>query len=211
MKVAQEEMVKVGRTAIDIAWKGLDGKEATALAIDSGSRYTNGHLLLPFFETRLTIDLDKKVVLLGGKMADETTSILALHYLAGSGPDVPRGVLLPFNQANGGESYYEAFKRRTIDRLAIEFGRQPSSLIRAGGAIGGFDIALGSASIEVRVFPKAVVTLIVWEGDDEVPPSANVLFDSITLSIFPTEDLAVIGSLTIARLIKARNRLSSVQ
>lgn len=205
------DQAKVGRTAIDIAWKRLDGKDATILASYSGSRYASGHLLLPFFETRLTVDLEKKAVLLGGETADETTSVLALHYLEGCGPDAPKGMLLPFNQAEGGEAYYEAFKRRTIDRLAIEFGQHHNLLVRAGISIGGMDIPLGSAAIEVRVFPKAVVTLIIWEGDEEVPPSANVLFDSITLSILPTEDLAVIGSLTIARLVKAKNRLSSAR
>jgi hypothetical protein len=198
--------VKVDRTALDVAWKALEGREATSLASHSGSRYSGGHLLLPHFETRLTVDLDRRTVLWGGKATDETTSILALHYLIGCGPDVPRGILVPFNQAEGGEAYYEAFKQRTVDRLAQEFGDSPSSLVRAGGKIGGMDRELGSASIEVRVFPKLWVTLIVWQGDDEIPASANVLFDSMALQILPTEDLAVIGSLTVARLIKAKNR-----
>lgn len=198
--------VKVDRTALDVAWKALEGREATSLATHSGSRYSGGHLLLPYFETRLTVDLDRRTVLWGDKAADETTSILALHYLIGCGPDAPRGILVPFNQAEGGDAYYEAFKRRTIDRLAAEFGRCSSSLVRAGMAIGGMDRIIGAAAVEVRVFPKVVVTLIVWEGDDEIPASANVLFDSMALSIMSTEDLAVIGSLTVARLIKAKNR-----
>jgi hypothetical protein len=132
MKVAQEEMVKVGRTAIDIAWKGLDGKEATALAIDSGSRYTNGHLLLPFFETRLTIDLDRKLVLLGGKMADETTSILALHYLAGWDQMSQEECSCPSTRQMVARLIMKHSSDAPIDRLAIEFGGQPNSLIGAG-------------------------------------------------------------------------------
>jgi hypothetical protein len=157
------------------------------------------------------VDLKQRAVLFGGKPADDTTSILALHYLAGCGPEVPKGILQPFNQAEGGDAYYLAFKSRTIDRLAVEFGHDPGSLIRAGGTIGGMDVALGAAAMEIRVFPKVVVTLIVWEGDEEVPASANVLFDSTALGIHSTEDLAVIGSLTIGRLIKAKNRLSSAR
>jgi len=194
------------RAAIEAAWKALEGRRGKELADRSGSRYSAGHILLPYFETRLTVDLEDRKVLMQGKEADETSSILALHYLAGCGTEAPQGNLVSFNQAEGGEAYYEAFKQRTVDRLAQEFGDTPNSLVRAGGKIGGMDRELGSASIEVRVFPKLWVTLIVWQGDEEIPASANVLFDSMALQILPTEDLAVIGSLTVARLVKAKAR-----
>lgn len=195
--------------AIEVAWKALEGRDARKLASESGSRRSGGHLLLPFFNGTLTVDLEKKQVLWGGREADDTSIVLALHYLAGCGPDVPKGALVPFNQAEGGDAYYGAFKIRVIDRLAAEFGQDPASLVKAGISLGGMDVAHGSAAVEVRAFPKMVVTLIVWEGDEEVPPSANVLFDSTALHILPTEDLAVLGSLIIARLVKAKSALSS--
>ncbi|HUL38762.1 MAG TPA: DUF3786 domain-containing protein [Methanomassiliicoccales archaeon] len=195
------------RTAIELAWKALEGRDVGKLASDSGSRRSAGHLLLPFFEDRLIVDLEGKKVLWRGKEADETSALLALHYLAGCGPDLPSGDLVPFNRAEGGDAYYGAFKRRIIDRLASEFGRDPASLIRAGLTIGGMDVAMGAAGLEVIVFPKVVLTLIVWEGDEDVPAAANVLFDAMALDMLSTEDLAVMGSLVIARLIKARNAL----
>lgn len=202
-----EPNTRVGRRAIDLAWGALEGEDTALLASNSGSRLAKDHLLLPFFESRLTVDFGRRMVLFAGRQADEATAILALHYLDGCGPEVPRGVLVPFNQAKGGTAYYEAFKHRTIDRLAKEFGEDPSSLIRAGGAIGGMDRELGTASIDVRAFPKIPITLIVWEGDEEIPASANILFDSVALEILDTEDLAVVGSLTVARLLKAKAQL----
>jgi hypothetical protein len=196
-----------GRRAIDLAWSALESEDISVLASNSGSRLAKDHLLLPFFESRLTVDFGRRMVLFAGRQADEATAILALHYLAGCGPKVPRGVLAPFNQAEGGAAYYEAFKRRTIDRLAKEFGGDPGSLIRAGGTVGGMDREFGTASIDVRVFPKVHITLIVWEGDEEIPSSANVLFDSVALEILDTEDLAVLGSLVVARLLKAKAQL----
>jgi hypothetical protein len=198
---------RAGRRAIDLAWSALEGKDTALLASNSGSRLAKDHLLLPYFESRLTVDFGKRTVLFAGRQADEATAILALHYLAGCGPEVPRGVLVPFNQAEGGAAYYEAFKSRTIDRLAKEFGEDPSALIRAGGTVGGMDREFGTASIDIRAFPKVHLILIVWEGDDEIPASGNVLFDSVALEILDTEDLAVVGSLTMARLLKAKARL----
>ena len=202
-----ESSKRAGRGAIDLAWSALEGKDLAVLASNSGSRLAKDHLLLPFFESRLTVDFGRRLVLFAGRQADEATAILALHYLAGCGPEVPRGVLVPFNQADGGTAYYEAFKRRTIDRVAKEFGEDPGSLIRAGGVLGGMDRELGAASIDIRAFPKVRLTLIVWEGDEEIPASANVLFDSVALDILDTEDLAVVGSLTMARLLKAKAQL----
>jgi hypothetical protein len=202
-----EPATRSGRKAIDLAWDALESKDTIMLASNSGSRLAKDHLLLPFFESRLTVDFGRRTILFAGCQADEATAILALHYLAGCGPGVPRGVLVPFNQAEGGAAYYEAFKRRTIDRLAEEFGEDPGSLIRAGGVLGGMDRELGAASIDIRAFPKVRLTLIVWEGDEEIPASANVLFDSVALEILDTEDLAVVGSLTMARLLKAKAQL----
>ena len=207
MRPLPQSNAREGRKAIDLAWSALEGKDAALLASNSGSRSTCDHLLLPFFESRLTVDLDRRMVLFKGRQADEATAILALHYLAGCGPEVPRGVLVPFNQAEGGTAYYEAFRHRTIDRLAKEFGENPSSLIRAGLEVGGMDRELGTASIDIRAFPKVNLTVIVWEGDEEIPASANVLFDSVALEILDTEDLAVVGSLTVARLLKAKAQL----
>ncbi len=203
------DRTNAGRAATDVAWKVLEGRDGLTLASLSGSRFSAGQLILPFFDTRLRVDLEEKSVLLEGRPVDETMSVLALHYLAGCGKDAPSGALRPFYQAEGGDAYYEAFKHRVIDRVAVEFGQHPDSLIRAGGAVGGMDVDLGSAAIEIKVFPKVWITVIVWEGDEEVPPSANVLFDSLAFSVLSTEDLAVVGSLAIARLVKAKALLSS--
>jgi hypothetical protein len=207
MSPLPESNTRAGRRAIDLAWIDLEGKDSTMLASNSGSRLAKDHLLLPFFESWLTVDFGRRMVMFADRQADEATAILALHYLAGCGPEVLRGALVPFNQAEGGTAYYEAFKSRTIDRLAKEFGEDPGSLIRAGGAVGGMDRELGAASIDIRAFPKVHLTLIVWKGDEEIPASANILFDSIALEILDTEDLAVVGSLTMARLLKAKAQL----
>jgi hypothetical protein len=207
VRALPESNARAGRRAIDLAWSALEGKDAASLASNSGSRLAKDHLLLPFFESKLTVDFGRRMVFFAGHQADEATATLALHYLAGCGPEVPRGVLVPFNQAEGGTAYYEAFKHRTINRLAKEFGENPDSLIRAGGVVGGMDREFGAASIDIRAFPKVHLILIVWEGDEEIPASANVLFDSIALEILDTEDLAVVGSLTVTRLLKAKAQL----
>jgi hypothetical protein len=44
------------------------------------------------------------------------------------------------------------------------------------------------------------ISLLIWAGDDEFPPSAQILFDDNFVFAFTAEDLAVVGEVTISRL-----------
>jgi len=36
------------------------------------------------------------------------------------------------------------------------------------------------------------ITFVLWRGDEEIPPSGNVLFDASIPSYLPVEDIAVV-------------------
>lgn len=162
-------------------------------------------ILLPFFEGALEVDLERRTVALEGENADASIAILALHYLAGCDDHLPVGSLAPFNQACGGEAYFPAFRARTIDRLAQGFGDDPARMVKAAARMNGAEERMGSGAAKILIFPKLAVTAIIWLGDDEIPASANLLFDEYALRTMPTEDLAVAGALVVGRLTeKAR-------
>jgi len=186
--------------ALTKAWQELDARDLDDLAEDSGSHISDRTITLPFFQTTLSLDVDARKVLENGKEVDHFSAILTLHYLLGCSELAPTGTVVPFTQASGGSLYFTAFKKRSIDRLAELFGPSPGTLLKAGSAIGAEPLQKVSAGILIKVFPKLPVTVIVWEGDEEVPASANLLFDEVALSILPTEDLAVVGSLVVSRL-----------
>lgn len=49
--------------------------------------------------------------------------------------------------------------------------------------------------------PGLQVRLILWEGDDEFPPSAQILFsDNFPVAFTQGEDMAVVGDVTIDML-----------
>jgi len=43
----------------------------------------------------------------------------------------------------------------------------------------------------------------LWEGDEEFPPSGNILFDASAGSHFATEDFAVLASVVVYALKNA--------
>jgi hypothetical protein len=141
---------------------------------------------------------------------DKSFEILVLHYLIGCHSGGPSGDLVLFRQLKGGEAYNDAFQKRVSDRLAKSFGDDPEALVRAAGRLNGTKRSKGSASVELPLFPKVPVTVIVWRGDDDIPASSTILFDRSIGDIFPTEDVAVAGSFIVEKLMRARSETSAV-
>ncbi|MEE8541956.1 MAG: DUF3786 domain-containing protein, partial [Desulfobacterales bacterium] len=58
------------------------------------------------------------------------------------------------------------------------------------------------AGFEFNLFPRVPVQLIVWEGDDEFPAAANILFDQTVGAILSPEDIAWLAGMIVYRMIK---------
>ena len=83
------------------------------------------------------------------------------------------------------------------------FGGCPEKLVEAGEKLGGQRADAGDWAVTVHIFPKVPVTFVLWEGDDEFPPSGNILFDSSAALHLETEDYALLPGLAIFQMKKA--------
>jgi len=131
-----------------------------------------------------------------------TDKILILHYFNHAEGTPPTGKLITFKQIPGGISYYPAFFQRVVSPLAGRFGKQPDLLPKAAARFGGSKADLGDVSVTINGLPLVPITLALWQGDDEVPPSANVLFDANITDYLPTEDVVVLCGNLVWRIIK---------
>ena len=75
-----------------------------------------------------------------------------------------------------GEVYLRQFDGRCIKRLAFSYGNR-----------------LGD-------FPEYKIQMILWEGDEEFPPSSQILFSDNFPVSFQAEDMAVMGDVIIGSL-----------
>lgn len=128
--------------------------------------------------------------------------ILVLHYLDGADRTQLANRLVTFREFEGGAIYYPAFKARTIDVIVKEFGAKPDLLRRIGEAMKGESVDVGSVGFKVDFFPKVPVVVVLWLGDEEIPPAANMLFDANAGRVLPTEDISVMGGALTRRLVK---------
>ena len=58
----------------------------------------------------------------------------------------------------------------------------------------------GDIAYQVEIFPGYQIQMILWEGDDEFPPSSQILFSDNFPVSFAAEDMAVMGDVIIGSL-----------
>lgn len=123
--------------------------------------------------------------------------ICILHYLTHSGEARVEGNYISFKELPSGSIYVPPFTNRAIRPLVAIFGNCPEKMIEAGEKLGGKKVQVGDYAVTIPVFPKIPITFALWEGDDEFPPSGNVLFDSSAPVHLETEDYAFLPGLAI--------------
>ena len=72
--------------------------------------------------------------------------------------------------------------------------------------IGAAPISNGDAGYEFEFLNDLYLRFLLWEGDGEFPPSAQILFsDNFPLAFVQGEDMAVVGDVSIG-VLKAMSK-----
>jgi hypothetical protein len=172
-----------------------------ACSFDSEER--GGHFALYYFGEEYRIEFPRIAVKdARGQEPDITTRLVLLHYLIHADGTPPADHWIAFRELPDGRVYDLAFQRRANQRVAGAFAADAAGFLRAAQALGGEKLAYGDASCMFRVLPRLSMAVVLHLGDEEFGPAANVLFDGAAGHYLPTEDLAVLGGILAARLIK---------
>lgn len=132
-----------------------------------------------------------------------TVKVLLLHYLINSSIRPLTGNLISFREVKGGGAiYYQTFQKRAILPLIKTFGQNAGNLLKTSEKLGGAKEKYGSASVSINIFPLVPVTYVVWQGDEEVPASATILFDDSVTNYLPAEDIVLAASFGTYELMK---------
>ncbi len=127
--------------------------------------------------------------------------ILILHYITQAKDAPATGKQVTFRDLPGGMVYYPTFIKRTLKPLSDFFGNNPELLLKAGRLIGAREGATGDASLFIDVFAKTCITLILWQGDDELGSEVNLLFDANITDYLTSEDVTIACETITWRLI----------
>ena len=145
--------------------------------------------------------------------------ILWLHYLTSEGTKHPTGKLIAYRDIPGALFYESKFEARVVRPIVKCFGNNLSDLTAAGEKLtekyaqtadqpGVKRASFGDASVTIDILPYVPVTYIIWSGDDEMCAAGNVLFDETAAGWLSAEDLVVLASLGVYRLIELSKSLT---
>lgn len=107
------------------------------------------------------------------------------------------GKMLSYTEMPWGNVYEAQFRGRCIMRLAFGFGNDLKKFEVSCKSIAGEKTSGGDMAFNIPFLPKLTVRLIIWEGDDEFPPSSQILFSDNFPNAFTAEDLAVTGDIIL--------------
>ena len=110
------------------------------------------------------------------------------------------GEFRSYRELPWGAVYDSNFQGRCIKRFAYGYGTRPAVFAGAAEKLGGVHVKYGDAAYDMPFFGNVTVRMILWEGDDEFPPSSQILFSDNTPHAFDAEDLAAVGDIIIGCL-----------
>ncbi|MFZ5451397.1 MAG: DUF3786 domain-containing protein [Thermodesulfobacteriota bacterium] len=170
---------------------------------------TREWLIVPFFGQGRMVSWPEVSVtpFQGGGELPLTEQILILHYLLNASGEPLSGREIDFRNVPEGGFYWSAFVSRAKKPLLETFGQDLDLYREVAATLGGAPRELGDASATFMAFPLVPVTHVLWHGDEEFPPEANILFDDTISSHLSTEDVAALAGSSVYRLMGAAYKM----
>lgn len=187
--------------ARDNAIAALAGSDPRHVCLNSGVIYNREQdsYILPYLNRRYLVNHSNGEVknMADGSGVAPHLQIMFLHYLGRADGTPLRDEWITYKELPGGEIYREPFRKRAISPLLRYFNSKPEKFMEVGVALGGERYTYGDLSLIMRPFPRIPLVFVLWKGDEEFSPSANILYDASASHYLPTEDYALLPGLII--------------
>ena len=134
--------------------------------------------------------------------------IFMVRYLSEKAKTPSSGKFLTYREVQWGEVYFRQFQGRCLMRLAFSYGNKLEAFKKVMTAMGAKPLEQGDCAFELEFMEGFFIRLILWEGDDEFPPSSQILFSDNFAVTFAAEDLAVAGDICINMMKAVERKLS---
>lgn len=129
--------------------------------------------------------------------------LIILHYLNTAKGTPLNNKLISFQQLPEGSIYYPTFISRSIKPLLDNL--YPARLLAAADELGGKPSQEGEFSVKINALPHVPLIFVLWQGDADLPPAGNILFDMTITDYLPTEDITVLCEITAWKLVRANS------
>ena len=136
----------------------------------------------------------------GGTIPPLPAQTFLLRYLLESRDVHWGGEWKTFREMPWGEMYIKPYTGRVLTRAAFTFGTRVAAFRTAAEKMGGLSLPNGDAGFQFDLVGGYRMRILVWEGDDEFPPNAQVLYSDNFAEGFAAEDRVVAGDILISTI-----------
>lgn len=136
----------------------------------------------------------------GGRLPALPTQTFLLRFLLEGKQLASAGNWLTFREMPWGELYIKPYTGRVLTRAAFTFGTRVAAFSAAAEKMGGEKLPHGDAGYRFRLIGDYEMELLVWAGDEEFAPNAQVLYSDNFADGFAAEDRVVAGDILISEL-----------
>ena len=166
-----------------VSW---DGKEFTLKLL--GREYVISH---PVYAIRVPD---------GGSLPKLPVQTFLLRYLLEAKAVPDDGQWKTFREMPWGELYIKPYTGRVLTRAAFTLGTRVAAFRTAAEKMGALPLTHGDAGFEFTLIGGYKMRILVWEGDEEFPPNAQVLYSGNFAQGFAAEDRVVSGDILISAI-----------
>ena len=110
------------------------------------------------------------------------------------------GEWVPFEKLKNTSPFAGAFRNGILLPLARMFDGHAKELEQALVSLGGSRLSWSDVGYEVKAFACIPVRVLFWDGDEEFPAQANLLFDRASTDFIHGESIVTISGVLLDRL-----------
>ena len=136
----------------------------------------------------------------GGALPPLPTQTFLLRYLLESKKAEWKGEWKTFREMPWGEMYIKPYTGRVLTRAAFTFSFRLDAFKAACEKMGAEPVKHGDAGYRFRLIDGYEMQILIWQGDDEFPPNAQVLYSDNFAEGFAAEDRVVVGDILISTI-----------
>ena len=128
------------------------------------------------------------------------TQTFLLRYLLECKEVAWRGEWKTFREMPWGELYIKPYTGRVLTRAAYTFSFKLDAFRKAAEKMGATPVKHGDAGFLFDLIGGYQMQIMIWAGDEEFPPNAQVLYSDNFADGFAAEDRVVAGDILISTI-----------
>jgi len=156
-------------------WHDLRERDPAEITGRTGVQFREGVYYLPFLDRELQIDPARGEIRMSSAPKGDPgfrVCLSALTYLLHLDPRGLGPCISPL-ELPGGATFFRGHHSLPNAPLEARFGQDLAGFLAAGQKLQAETRPAGDAALALRVFPRLVVEVILWRGDDEFPAQVS--------------------------------------